>query len=55
MKHKARLEEVDAQYKFAGVFPKIISILAVHVTQTFIGFTNRFFLLLTDSRCVNPI
>ena len=39
--------------KIAGAFPKIVSILAPHVTP--ILFTNRFFLLLTDSRCVNPI
>ena len=41
--------------EIAGVLPKIISILALRVTPIFIGFTNRFFLLFTDSSCVNPM
>ena len=41
--------------KIAGVFPKIVSILALRVTSIFIGFTNRFFLLFTDGRCDNPM
>ena len=28
--------------KIAGAFPKIVSILALHVTPIFIRFTNRF-------------
>ena len=41
--------------KIAGVFPKIVSVLALRVTSIFIGFTNRFFLLLTDSLCADPM
>ena len=36
-------------------FPKIVSVLALRVTSIFIGFTNRFFLLFTDSPCAAPM
>ena len=36
-------------------FPKMVSVLALRVTSIFIGFTNRFFLLFTDSPCAAPM